>query len=410
MAQIVEYGIQNLPGAPLVLPPGLPRLRYVTNTGDRIHNPSQVSIPGEGLKRGLTYLADYGGCGFYRCIGPNLLLNLYEKAVIAECTTMVLDPRFYQTFTAVKMQRQATPYQLEFVKLLKEISKQTELKLIYEVDDVVLAEDIPLYNKNRDAFTDPVVRKSIIEILSMVDEITVTSEYFRDYIIEKTGRECVTSVPNYLMKWWFDRYYDLGKLVKNFEKNKKKPIIAIFASGTHVDVTNKVNQKDDFETVLPAIIKTRTDFTWHFYGSYPLGIKPFIDSGEIKYTPWVKLPDYASALGTCGAQVTFAALQDNFFNRCKSNIKQLESGAVGIPCVCPDMVTYKDADLKYKTEDEFIDCIKHVTKNQTIYADYCKKARAYTERFWLDDEVNLMKHHEVFFTPFGSKERKFLKG
>ena len=96
--------------------------------------------------------------------------------------------------------------------------------------------------------------------MSMMDEITVTSEYFRDYVIHKTGNKNVSSIPNYLMKWWFDRYYNLGDLTKKFEKNKKKPVVAIFASGTHCDVLNRVNQQDDFAIVVPEIIKTRTEF------------------------------------------------------------------------------------------------------------------------------------------------------
>jgi hypothetical protein len=412
MYNSVKHGIGNLIGAPLGLPFGIQNQTFIQNTQSTSLPPP--SIPGQGLKRAITYLADYGGCGYYRCIAPDLLLNLYDKAVISELTTMILDPRFYQTVETVKLQRQATPQQKEFVKFLKEVSKQKEaatgskLKLMYEVDDVVFAEDIPLYNRNRDAFTDKEIRESIIEIMSMMDEITVTSEYFRDYVIEKTGLKNVSYIPNYLMKWWFDRYYNLGDLVKKFEKNKKKPIVAIFASGTHVDVTNRANQKDDFEMVVPAIIKAKKDFEWHFYGSYPLPLKPFIDRGEIKYFPWVRLPDFAETVANAGAQVTFAALQDNNFNRCKSNIKLIESGAIGLPCVCPDMVTYKDAFLKYSNASEFIDCIKTATKNQTVYADFCKKSRAHAEKFWMDTEENLMKHYEAYFTPYGSSERKYL--
>ena len=233
-------------------------------------------------------------------------------------------------------------------------------------------------------------------------------DYFKDLIIEKSGNKNVSVVPNYLMKWWFDRYYNLADLVKKYDKNKKKPVVAIFASGTHVDVANRANQQDDFAAVVQHIIKTRTDFQWNFYGSYPLALKSFIDKGDIKFFPWVQLPDFAETMANSGAQVTFAALQDNNFNRCKSNIKLIEAGAIGLPCVCPDMVTYKDAFLKYKTGDEFIDCLKSALKNQTTYAEQCKKARAYAEKFWLDDEKNLMKHHEAYFTPFGSKDRKFL--
>ena len=402
----VNVGLQTLPGAPLGIPMGAPMQTYLHKQPATNLPPPEV--PGAGLKRAINYLADYGGCGYYRCMAPNFLLNLYQKSVIIESTAMILDPKFYLSVEAVKVQRQATPPQLNFIKILKEISKQKPLKLIYEVDDVVFAEDIPMYNRNRDAFTSQEIQNSIKEILSTMDEIIVTCDYFKDYMIEKSGNKNVSVIPNYLMKWWFDRYYNLSDLIKKYDKNKKKPVVAIFASGTHVDVANRTNQQDDFASVVQHIIKTRTDFQWHFYGSYPLALKTFINKGEIKFFPWVQLPDFAQTMANSGAQITFAALQDNTFNRCKSNIKLIESGAIGLPCVCPDMITYKDASLKYKTGDEFIDCLKSALKSQSVYAEQCKKARAYAERFWLDDHSNLMKHHEAYFTPYGSKDRKFL--
>lgn len=410
MTTAINYSISNLVGAPLGIPFGVPS--QVLLNRNSLPPPE---IPGQGLKRAVTYLADYGGCGFYRCMGPDFLLNLYQKAVIVESTSMVLDPKFYQTVETIKFQRQATIHQKMFVKALRQLSdtelaKQNKpLKFIYEVDDVVFSEDIPLYNRNRDAFVSQDIQNSILEILSLMDEITVTTDYFRDYIISKTGIKNVTTLPNYLMKWWFDRYFNLADLVKKYEKNKKKPIVAIFASGTHVDVDNRVNQQDDFEMILPYIIKTRTEFQWHFYGSYPLPLKPFIDRGEIRTFKWEPLPDFAQTMHNSGAQMTFAALRDNEFNKCKSNIKLIESGALGLPCACPNLVTYKDAFLKYSNGSEFIDCLKTTLKNQSTYIDACKKSRAFSENFWLDDEQNLMKHHEVYFTPFGSPKRKYLK-
>ena len=197
----VQLGIRNLPGSPLGLPFGIPQQTFVAQSPRANASLPAPEVPGEGLKRAINYLADYGGCGYYRCMAPNFLLNLYQKSVIVESTAMILDPKFYSTVEAVKLQRQATPHQLQFIKMLKEVSKQKPLKLIYEVDDVVFAEDIPMYNRNRDAFTSPEIQNSIKEILSMMDEIVVTSEYFRDYMIEKSGNKKVTALPNYLMKF-----------------------------------------------------------------------------------------------------------------------------------------------------------------------------------------------------------------
>jgi hypothetical protein len=126
------------------------------------------------------------------------------------------------------------------------------------------------------------------------------------------------------------------------------------------------------------------------------------------FKPWVQLPDYARAIAESGSQLTFAALLDNNFNRAKSNIKLSESGAMGIPCVCPDMVTYKDAFLKYTDERDFIDVIKHALKDQTTYANLCKKSRAFAEAQWLEEEANIGKFTESYFTPFKHSSRKYL--
>jgi hypothetical protein len=405
---VKQSGLSFNLGAPIGLPPFIPSSTQYVRTQNRGNLP-EPEIPGQNLPRAVNYLADYGGCAFYRCMAPNSMLNLYQKGVIVELTTMVLDPRFYQGIKAVKIQRQATPVQREFVKFLKQLSVQNNFKLIYEIDDIVFREDIPDYNRNKDAFVDDQIRSSILDIMNMCDEITVTCDFMRDYFIDKTGNKNVTVIPNYLQKWWFDRYYDLNKLLKSYEKNKKKPKISIFASGTHVDVTNRANQQDDFAHIIQAVIKTRTMFRWQFYGCYPLPLKPFIDKREIDFYPWVPLPEFPEAMANSDTQLSFACLQDNNFNRAKSNIKLIESGALGIPCVCPDMVTYKDAFLKYKTGDEFIDQIKFALKDQTRYADLCKKSRKYADNFWLEDEKNLGKHYEAYFTPYGSPERKFLK-
>lgn len=401
-------GLPHILGAPIGLPPFIPTstqfVRY--KQGHKIPEPE---IPGQNLPRAINYLADYGGCAYYRCMSPNLLLNLHQKAVIMESTTMVLDPRFYQHAKAVKIQRQATPTQKEFVKFLKKMSQDFNFKLIYEVDDIVFREDIPDYNRNKDAFVSDEIRNSVMDIMNMCDEITVTCDFMRNYFIDKTGNKNITVIPNYINKGWFDRYYDLKKLIKSYDKNKKKPKISIFASGTHVDVTNRTNQQDDFAHILQSVIKTRTLYRWQFFGCFPLPLKPFIDSGEIAYYPWVPLPNFPEAMANSDSQLTFACLQDNNFNRAKSNIKLIEAGALGLPCLCPDMVTYKDSFLKYKTGDEFIDQIKYALKDQSRYVDLCKKSRALADNFWLEDEKNLGKHYEAYFTPFGSPERKYLK-
>ena len=98
---------------------------------------SDIIPPEANTPRALQYYADYSGCGFWRMIWPEHLLNAFNHYTVHGTTVMNLDPRYYIKVQAVRIQRQATEQQLEFVKFLKEVSKQIGFRLIYEIDDVV---------------------------------------------------------------------------------------------------------------------------------------------------------------------------------------------------------------------------------------------------------------------------------
>jgi hypothetical protein len=161
-----------------------------------------LPVPPElNLTRSLNYYADYSGCGFWRMIWPEHLLNAHQKMIVHGSTVMVLDPNYYRGVKTVRIQRQATSHQLEFVRHLKRISQQMGFKIIYEIDDLVFSEDIPDYNKFKPAFTDPSIRKNCQEIMEMCDEVTVTCNFMRDYYKSKTKNQNVTVIPNYPPKW-----------------------------------------------------------------------------------------------------------------------------------------------------------------------------------------------------------------
>ena len=99
------------------------------------------------LSRSLNYYADYSGCGFWRMIWPEHVLNAHQKLVVHGSTVMCFDPNYFRGVKTVRIQRQATPNQLQFVKFLKDLSTKAKFRIVYEIDDLVFAEDIPEYNK-----------------------------------------------------------------------------------------------------------------------------------------------------------------------------------------------------------------------------------------------------------------------
>jgi len=397
----------GIPFKPMGMPGGVPTMMVVGKKLSYNKKPEQPPMPGANLPRALNYYADYGGCGFWRMVWPELLLNGEQRAIINGLTTMVADPRFYTGLKAVRLQRQATPMQLKFVKFLKTLQTTShDFKIIYEIDDIIFRDDIPDFNKCKMAFADDKILQSSLEMMQICDEISVTCQYMKDYYADKTGNKKITVIPNYAPKFWADGFYDMNKLNERYNKYKKRPRIGYCGSGTHIDISNNVNQQDDFYHIVQHIIKTRKDFKWVMMGCFPLPIKPFIDSGEIEFAPWSSIFKYPQAMYDLNLNATIAPLADCAFNRAKSNIKYLESAYQGIPGVYQDIITYKDAPLRFKTGNELIDRLKYLLENEDIYMKYSTMARAHASKNWLDDHLD--EYQELYFTKFNDSERKAL--
>ena len=360
-----------------------------------VNRPAQKP-PEQSLPRFLNYYADYSGCGHWRMIWPEQVMNAHNKAVVHGTTVMNVDPRYYIETKGVRIQRQATPQQLEFVKWLRKLADQNNFRLIYEIDDICFAEDIPDYNKYKTAFTDPAIRKSAQEMMAMCDEITVTCPFMRDYYREKTGNKNVTVVPNFMPKFWLDRFHNANRTMESYDRNKKKPRILYAGSGAHFDVEQRVKFKDDFHHVNEVIRKTVDKYQWVFLGAHPLPILDLVRSGKVEFHPWKKLYEYGQGLYDLNVNMIVAPLQDNTFNRAKSDLKYIEACALGLPIACQDMCTYENAPIKFKTGDEMINQVEYTLQDRKRYKALCKKGRQYAETRWLEDDKNIDCYVELY--------------
>ena len=346
----------------------------------------------------VSFAADHGGCGFWRMHWPESLINSSGKGVVTNSTMMLLDPRMYAGIKSVKIQRQVTPPQLQFVKFLRETSdKGNKFKIYYEIDDVIFPEDIPLYNKSREAFVDPVISKTAIEIIKHCDAITCPTKYMADYYTEKTGVPAIV-VPNYMPKFWIDRFYNKAKVVENFDRNKKRPRIGYVGSPTHLNVQRLPGVMDDIEPFTDIIRKTYKDYKWVFMGAVPNTIQDLVAAGEVEFVGWKSLYEYAYAFDSLNLNLAFAPLQNNKFNYAKAPIKYLEAGALGVPCLCQDAPPYNTdpvAPLRFNTPDEMMDLAKKLLRDRRMYLNESDDARKVATKYWLEDHID--EHMKVYF-------------
>jgi glycosyltransferase involved in cell wall biosynthesis len=379
-----------------------------TGTGTPSPKKEDMSPPENSTPRVIQYYADYSGCGFWRMIWPEHLLNAFQEFVVHGTTVMNLDPRYYINTKVVRLQRQATEHQLKFVKFLKEISKEIGFRLIYEIDDLVFSEDIPEYNKYKPAFTDPSIRRNCQEIMLLCDEVTVTNDFMKKYYSEKTGHKCVTVIPNFPPKFWLGHFYDEKKISQNFDTHKRKPRILYAGSGAHFDVDNRVNQNDDFAHVVQAIADTCDKYQWVFLGAYPLPLRRLIESGKIEFHPWMNLYHYGEKIKNLNINMMVAPLQNNNFNKSKSDLKLVEANAFGIPIACQNMCTYENAQFKFDTGKEMIEKIDDVLSRKGRYMNLSAKGRSDANKRWLENPENIGCYNELFSFPYGDPRRVLL--
>ena len=366
--------------------------------------PPEVNLP-----RVIQFGADLSGCGLYRLGWVSHLLNYQGHMMVTDTTVMVLDPRWYVNVKAIRLQRQATSAQLEFVKFLKDVQKQIGFKIIYEVDDVVFREDIPDYNKFKTAFTSDEIRNNVTSIINMCDEVSVTCNFMRELYQTRTGKKEISVIPNFPAKFWIGNYFDPNRINALYDKNKKKPRLLYAGSGAHFDVENRVGQKDDFEHVIKAIIDSRQKYQWVFIGAFPLALRPYIERGEIEFHQWQRLYDYPAKIHELGVQMMVAPLQDNAFNKAKSDLKYIEACAYGLPVACQDLCTYEDAEIKFKTGEEMLYKIEEELRRTGHYKNSSYKRRRVAEDRFMELDRNLGCYQELFTTPYGDPKRVNMK-
>lgn len=99
-------------------------------------------------------------------------------------------------------------------------------------------DEIPRYNRGRQAFESPETQACIKDMLNTADFVIVTTKYLKDYYNKKYGVpiENLIAVPNFLPRWWFGDKYDIEQSVNLRNKFKNKPRIGIVSSLSHYNV------------------------------------------------------------------------------------------------------------------------------------------------------------------------------
>jgi len=330
----------------------------------------------------LAHLGDTAGCGHIRIIFPYLLLNnIIAKDIKFEAfytNRYTPHPEAYSQVTFAVFQRSATPDQLNMVRHLRSVRKNTSI--IYEIDDNLF--DIPDSNFAKPFYVKN--KETAEKILQTVDGIITSTDFLKEEYSKYNKN--IQVVPNHLPKFlWGDAEFR--------HQENKKPRIMYAGSMNHFSLT-KNSDEGDFGTKLINFILSTTDkYEWHFVGGIPQrALVEARNTGKIKYHDWQTIFALPSYLRSMNVDLALAPLEENRFNMSKSNIKALESTILGIPVVCSDFGPYKGLSGAVKTSDEMIskieELVSDVDKRQKQWYDTYNILKS--QLFWEEDD-NLTK-------------------
>lgn len=358
----------------------------------------------------LNYIqpADTSGCAAYRMWFPYWhMRQITRETAFVESPKAIADQTFFRGFRHAMIQRAvhdgAHAY---FMQFLKPLSERLGFWLTYNVDDCM--GHIPKYNNAHDKYCEPKIQQNIKEMLQAADFMIVTTPYIKDYYANHYGvpAENIIDIPNYMPRWWVGETYNIDRITADYRANVKKPKIGIISSLSHFDLTGSNNYVDDFTHVNEFIRSTVDRYEWCFYMRVPKQLEDLAKSGKITIYPASDVMNYVRELYEKRFQLIIAPLQDNVFNRCKSNIKLIECWSLGIPVIAQNLPLYsKYTDSVFTDANDLQNKIDETLKSENYYRKTVQSNRKVVDYgdenspdgWWL--EKNMAKWFKLFTMP-----------
>jgi glycosyltransferase involved in cell wall biosynthesis len=203
---------------------------------------------------------------------------------------------------------------------LRQYRDVSNMFMVFGQDDLMFAVP-PKSPRFKSGYSD--INKRLRTCLSLVDRLVVTNEALAD---ELSGFiSDIRIVPNYL---------DAGMWGKTESRRGcgVKPRVGWAGAMQHYG---------DLEIIADAVRETADEVDWIFMGMCPDFLRPYVREVH----EYVAFSAYPAALAKLNLDLAVAPLERNRFNRCKSNLRILEYGAMGWPVIATDIEPYQDAPV-----------------------------------------------------------------
>lgn len=284
---------------------------------------------------------DNKACGYYRLIYPAQAMYNFAKVNIA--------PAYQFSANGCDWIYTARVCSKDVFEALIKFKRKCNVKIAVDYDDC-LWEEPPVYNRCNIKWKENAA--DMKEYLGqLADLITVSTDELAESM-HRLGYYNTVVLKNCLdyNRWRFDYYAPSANL--NF---------FYAGSPTHWSPDSYGDFTHEFVKYL------------HNKEVNVLGTNPTFLPSSNNVCKWVDINSYPTVFAKYALKSKFviAPLQDNLFNRCKSDLKYLESAAVGRVCLCSDVGEYKKIahPLQIIPNDADFNKIEYIINKATKHYD-----------------------------------------
>lgn len=364
-----------------------------------------------------AYIKTDGACDLYRAVQPITMLGQYT-----DCQAALINLWDNEDTKATKLDADVLIFprivdegMIVTIKAFQSMGK----KIVVEYDDDLFnvspfsphyrdhgtkeyhiklpnGELYPMWEegKNLDIKTNIKRSASFKKILAIADMVTVTTPHLAK-VYEPYNRN-VVALPNCVdMDIW-----------QSLPLKEVDEIRLFWAGGSS-------HYEDWFllRDVIPIVMKKYPKIKLVLLGMKWEATLEGISEDRIEYHPWIPTPAYPYKTAILNPTIGLIPLVDNEFNRCKSSIKWLEWGALGIPCITSNVSPYKEIAtedngiyIENNSPSSWIEGISLLVEDSILRAKIGGIAKRYVEdnfdarknvHLWKDAYESLLEEERV---------------
>ena len=259
----------------------------------------------------LNYNSDASGCGHIRSLFPmNYLNSLFAKG--GKLLTLPSMELFFQDNLLIKsrslyFQRHMSPNHKRYIEGYKANQAKFQYKMIWDMDDMIwgLNEEqggskqhgVPVYNFGAKSIT-PEIKQSSVEIMNMMDLVSVSTPFLKEYAEKELG----VTAPISVMQNSVPMFFWGNTPIPDQTEDIKKPRVIYTGSPTHYCNIRKLHGDWDnawLEWVKKAVRNDEIEFI--VMGGLPWFLEDIKDKIEI--IEWVNSYNYHLAVKGANADI-----------------------------------------------------------------------------------------------------------